>query len=258
MKLEEKIRIAEPKQGNKPEENEDRLRTTGLGSAKQSGVRVALCDGASESAFARDWAGIVARRFVDRPLDIAGLDSRKLQEWLEPCQAAWNDRLPEKIPWHGRAKVQRGALATLLGVTFRIRRRAASAVSWQAMAVGDSCLFIVRDDRLSLTWPLISAAQFDNAPALVCSNPANNQQLQPQFLAGQCGPGDLFILASDALSAWILREWESGRKPWRSLLALNSDSDLERREWVDELRSKGSIRNDDTTLLLIEVAKKRG
>lgn len=258
MKLTEKIRITEPKQGNKPDENEDRLRTPGLRSAKQSAVRVALCDGASESAFARGWAGLIAGRFVDRPPDIAGLDSRKLQEWLEPCQASWNDQLPEKIPWHGRAKVQRGALATLLGVTFRIRRRPTPAVSWQAMAVGDSCLFIVRDERLALAWPLIGSAQFDNAPHLVCSNQANNQQLQPQFLAGQGRLGDLFILASDALSAWILREWESGRKPWKSLLALNSDSDLECREWVDELRDTGAIRNDDTTLLLIEVAEQRG
>ena len=66
--------------------------------------------------------------------------------------------------------------------------------------MGDSCLFIVRDDRLWLSFPLEDAAQFDNNPALVCSNPANAGGLWGGVRrhSGECAPGDRLFLASDA------------------------------------------------------------
>lgn len=258
MKLEEKTRFAAPKQGNELKENEDQVRVrcpAQIGSARRERARVALSDGASESAFASNWASILVRRFVDSPPEIASLNHAVLNQWLEPCQTRWRSRLPEKLPWHGRNKVQRGALATLVGLTFRCSGGNKPVVSWQAMAVGDSCLFVVREDSLALAWPAIGSAQFDNAPPLICSNPDNNQQLWPQvrFAAGEGAPGDQFILASDALSAWILRERESGRKPWHSLLAIGNKQEW--REWVADRRSERAIRNDDTTLLVTELVE---
>ena len=39
------------------------------------------------------------------------------------------------------------------------------------LAVGDSCLFVVRGDRLCLSLPLDEASQFDNNPALSLQQP---------------------------------------------------------------------------------------
>ena len=63
-------------------------------------------------------------------------------------------------------------------------------------------------------------------------------------------PGDLFILASDALAGWFLARNAAGEKPWQTLLALDSPGwDA----WVNNQRRERLMRNDDTTLVIIQV-----
>ena len=216
-------------------------------------ARVAISDGASESAFAREWAKILTGAFVARPPDLCGLTEDSLLDWLASAQEEWRACVPwDRIPWHGEAKARAGAFATLLGLTIGAAPDNSRRLSWQAVAVGDSCLFVVRDDRLWLSFPLEDPAQFDNSPALVCSNPANAGELWEEVRrhSGECAPGDLFILASDALACWFLANSAAGEKPWKILLALDSSRwDA----WVGEQRRGGLMRNDDTTVVIIKV-----
>ena len=77
-------------------------------------ARIALCDAASESAFAKQWAQILTRAFVYRPLDLAEMNEESLANWLAPCEREWNRAVPwERIPWHGEAKTRADALAAL-------------------------------------------------------------------------------------------------------------------------------------------------
>ena len=245
------------KEGNRPEECEDAFRVvypsrTGPGTGAEI-ARATVCDGASESAFAREWAEILANAFVDRPLDLSGLTEDSMKTWLKRSQEEWHGGIPwDRIPWHGEAKARAGAFATLLGLTIQADPETPRQLSWQAVAVGDSCLFVVRNDRLLLSFPLEDAGQFDNNPALVCSNPANSQRLweEVRLESGECAPGDRFILASDALAAWFLASYSAGEKPWETLLKLDAS---ERDGWVEEKRRERSMRNDDTTLLIIDV-----
>ena len=112
---------------------------------------------------------------------------------------------------------------------------------------------MVRDDRLWLSFPLEDAAQFDNNPTLVCSNPDNVEELWGNVHRsdGECVAGDSFILASDALACWFLGRNAEGEKPWRTLLALDASGWA---AWVEEQRREGLMRNDDTTLTIIRVA----
>ena len=71
------------------------------------------------------------------------------------------------------ASKRRSALVRNLGLTIGVAPDDSRPLSWQAVAVGDSCLFVVRGGRLYSSFPLEDTAQFDNSPALVCSNPAN-------------------------------------------------------------------------------------
>ena len=118
--------------------------------------------------------------------------------------------------------------------------------------MGDSCLFVVRDGRLWLSFPLEDAAQFDNSPTLVCSNPDNAGELWETVRRsdGECVAGDLFILASDALACWFLERNAEGKKPWKTLLALDASGWA---AWVEEQRRAGLMRNDDTTMVIITV-----
>ena len=251
MRLRPPRRFQTPKGGNLPEECEDASLAVyphGGGPAK-----IALSDGASESAFSRPWARILSDAFVRRPMDMSNLDGPSLAEWLKPCEEEWNRWVPwERIPWHGEAKTRAGALATLIGMVIDKAPGRGGSLSWQALAVGDCCLFVVRDDALAVTFPLEEASQFNNTPALVCSNSAKNDRLWPGVHQhrGELLPGDLILLSSDALACWILQERDRGRRPWQTLSSLNAG---EWDGWVQEQRRQRTLKNDDTTLIAIHV-----
>ena len=244
------------KAGNRPEECEDSYAFDPLacrvGSMGVNEARIAVSDGASESAFARNWSQVLARAFVERPIGLSDLDQPALESWLAPGQQAWDGTVPwDRIPWHGEAKARAGALATLLGLT--ISPAGAGGLSWEAVAIGDCCLFIVRNGKLLLSFPLENAAQFNNTPVLICSNPANNRGLGGHVRRerGDCAPGDLILLASDALACWMLEDHAQGGRPWDTLMALESHQAWE--EWVNTRRQERIMKNDDTTLVIVEV-----
>ena len=246
-----------PKAGNRPEEYEDASRVVypqRMGASWRRTARAAVSDGASESAFALEWANVLADSFVSRPPDVRGLTRDSMCDWLASAQEEWRAGVPwDLIPWHGEAKARAGAFATLLGLTVAATPGNSQLLSWRAVAVGDGCLFVVRDDRLWLSFPLEDASQFDNNPNLVCSNPENAGDLWEDVHRsdGDCVAGDLFILASDALACWFLGRNAEGEKPWRTLLALDASGWP---VWVEEQRHAGSMRNDDTTVVIIRVA----
>ncbi len=247
-----------PKAGNAPEEYEDAFRVVcrqQVGASGLGAARVAVSDGASESPFAREWANMLTEAFVAEPPVSCGLTEDSLNTWLKSPQERWHGSVPwDRLPWHGEAKTQAGAFATLLGLTIKAAPDNSEQLFWQALAVGDSCLFIIRDDRLWLSFPLEDAAQFDNTPALLCSNPDNagNMWEGMHQHSGECTAGDLLILATDALACWFLAQNATGEKPWETLLALDW---AEGNAWIEEQRREGLMRNDDTTLIIIEAVQ---
>ncbi len=249
-----------PKAGNAPEEYEDASRVVypqRMGASGGRTARVAVSDGASESAFAREWANVLTEAFVARPPDARGFPEDSLDAWLAPAQEEWRALVPwDRIPWHGEAKARAGAFATLLGLTVGAVRGDSPFLSWRAVAVGDSCLFVVCGDRLRLSFPLENAAQFDNSPALVGSNPDHTRELREDVhrIEGECAAGDSFILASDALACWFLGRNARGEQPWDELLALDASGWA---AWVEEQRRSGLMRNDDTTVVIISVVQNR-
>ena len=68
---------------------------------------------------------------------------------------------------------------------------------------------------------------------------------------GKFCSGDLVILGSDALAGWLLQEHESGGRPWETLVSLEAP---EWEGWVNERRAERSMRNDDTTLIIIPIS----
>ena len=213
-------------------------------------ARLAVSDGASESAFSKEWAKILARQFVKRAPDLSAFEGEAVSAWLEACGQAWSRGIPwDRIPWHGQAKTRAGAFATFLGMTVSGVKNHAGAYTWKAVAVGDSCLFIIHDNALELSFPLSNSGEFNSAPNLVCSNPANNAQIKSHLrrVSGECKRGDTILLASDAVAAWILREYEAGGKPWEQFIPLDSPSKWA--AWVQARREEKSMRNDDATLM---------
>jgi hypothetical protein len=99
---------------------------------------------------------------------------------------------------------------------------------------------------------------FNNSPTLLSSSPARNirilDHLENSRQTGSWQPGDDFLLMTDAAAAWFLREQQtvSPEVLRRSLLEHTRTADSYR-QWIDELRRAGEMKNDDTTIVWIRM-----
>ncbi len=121
-----------------------------------------------------------------------------------------------------------------------------------AFAIGDSCLFQIRDNDLELAFPLAHSSLFDSRPILVCSNNINNKEVWDDITLerGTVQPDDILVFATDALARWFLVRHEAGERPWETLCALHSQSEFD--DFVTGLRQSRAMRNDDVTLLIVD------
>ena len=201
-------------------------------------IAIALADGATESSFAKEWAGELVRNWV-------GQQESSLKDWMQRSQISWRQWLgTQELSWFAKRKAAHGAFATFLSL------RVLDDLSWQAHAVGDSCLFLVRDRQLCQSFPLHHSHEFSHRPQLLGSDRAfaETQILQTQ---GSVQLGDRFYLTTDAIACWILRQLETRQNPWVKLEQIQTQELFV--HWVSELRDRLEIANDDTTLLCLEV-----
>ena len=63
---------------------------------------------------------------------------------------------------------------------------------------------------------------------------------------------DRLLLMTDALAQWFLVEAEMGRRPWAALAKVTTPEQFT--AYIDCLRAGGALRNDDVTLVSVEVA----
>ena len=133
----------------------------------------------------------------------------------------WNPRLADYIKkrgddgkplsWYDEMALQNGAASTLLEISFSLEENKIKD-NFSAFAIGDSCLFQIRNDELITKFPLNSSADFDNSPLLISSDPKRNEHLQEKIRIGKSEfvNGGQIILMTDALASWFLQEYEKG------------------------------------------------
>ncbi|HEX5271969.1 MAG TPA: hypothetical protein VFW33_15830 [Gemmataceae bacterium] len=227
-----------PKHGHAREECEDAW------AADPAAGRFAVADGASECAFAPLWARLLTGAYVaaPRPGDVAA--------WLPGPRCRWREGVAGlRLPWYGDAKREEGAFATFLGLDLR-PPAAERPGGWDAVAVGDTCLVRVRRHHVQ-AFPVARAADFDRQPALLASRGGSVPELVR--CAGSLRRGDRLLLMTDALARWFLTAWEMGECPWDELAPLLVSPEGLFAVWVAGLRSAGDLRDDDVTLLSIEL-----
>lgn len=212
-----------------------------VGYSSRRGVG-ALSDGASSSARAGDWSALLVRSFLSRsvsgtfdPEHAWNLARRSFDEVVaeDSSDGWWSDEVD-----------RRGSFATIVRVEFHT---SGNDLGWRSMAIGDSCLFHVRDGHLLEASPLSSPDAFDSSPELIGSSSPPDTAV---FASGTCGLGDCLLLASDALSRWALFRDQRGDPVWAFLLGLRS-SNFER--FVELARSTGEMEDDDVSMLRCEV-----
>jgi hypothetical protein len=235
--------FALPKRGHGADEYEDAY------AGDPASGRFAIADGASESSFANVWAKLLVGGFVHPPR----YPGAPPASWLAPLQGQWAAKVDGMtLPWYAEAKREQGAFATFLGVVVKGSRVQAGG-TWYAIAVGDSCFFQVRDDNLLSAFPLGRAQDFGLHPNLLGSRPnAKGNQIKPKQEHGKWQKGDRLFLMTDALAEWFLRQSEAGRKPWRNVdLAFAGNG--KGPAWIETLRDREGMRNDDVTVVMINL-----
>jgi hypothetical protein len=163
-------------------------------------------------------------------------------------QLAWaGANQPKATAWYAEEKARDGAFSSLLGLIIDRGR-------WRALAIGDSCLFLVRSGKVERAFPLVRAAEFSNRPVLLSSVARANQRVWDEVRVdeGELQGKDQLLLMTDALAQWFLVEAEMGRRPWAALARAVTQESFA--AFVDMLRASGALRNDDTTLVRLEVA----
>jgi len=237
-----------PKAGNSEEEYEDAYWPSGQVEDSGASFSFAVADGATEASYSKAWARILVEAYCNGPLDASDLTER-----LPGLQAKWRESLDtQSLPWYAEEKVHDGAFSSLLGLTIdEVVSPDGLLRVWKATAIGDSCLFQVRDDELIVSFPLTRSEQFNSRPTLVSSNPASNAHLSEHVLniKDHWEVEDAFYLMTDALACWFLKAVEDGKKPWK--IKRNAPEDFE--TWIRRLRKDGLIRNDDVTLFRVEL-----
>jgi hypothetical protein len=207
---------------------------------------IALSDGATESSFSQEWAKELVTAFINH-------DQPK-SSWLVTAQQNWQQWLEnQNLSWFAKRKVEQGAFATFLGLEIL------PDLSWKAIAVGDSCLFVVRNCELRITnyelrksFPLKQSEEFGNRPRLIATH-SKVEQISFSKINGVAEVCDRFYFATDAIACWIFKQLEANQDPWVKLDEISSQDMFA--NWVNELRDRHEIANDDTTLLCLETKR---
>jgi len=255
-----------PKRGSSAQEYEDAVWVgpdgDGSGDLQAASLTIAIADGASESLLAGRWA----RRLVEifgtnkatrtRPAFVAAY-RQAAGGWDDEVAEYTNEREARGSPiqWYEEPGLAKGAHSTILAAEFR-DGRSGRAPTWSASALGDSCLFQIRDELLYTSFPMSDATSFTYQPPLLSSRGVDETVLRRHVnvTTRDWERGDSFYLMTDALAAWFLRLNESGDRPWEPLRDMDTvDAELDFADWVEEQRDRDQINNDDTTLVRIDM-----
>lgn len=215
-------------------------------------MRFGVADGATEASYSKLWAQLLVRAYCQGQLDalpdVIG---------LAPLQEQWsNGVLKPDMPWYLEEKVKSGAYAALVGLELLHHTDSRDeAGEWNALAVGDCCLAQVRGEEVLARFPIESSAGFNSRPHLISSNSTANLDIDAHTLrvSGSFVSGDNFYLMSDALACWFMKEAEEGTAPWRDLRDIGTSGFHSFEDWVRYLREHRNMRNDDVTLLRVDV-----
>ncbi len=232
-----------PKCGEAPEDCEDALAVAS--DAHGHGLRAAVADGASSSAFSGVWARLLTQSFVEVPIR----SDAELRERLPALTQRWYaDVYGRALPWHALERAQRGAFAALAGVEVG----AGTPATWKGLALGDSCVVHVRGGAVLCAAPVAASAGFANDPVLISTDAERNVAVETELrlVGGELVPGDTLVLATDALAQFVLAAAECDAAGIEALLRALECGDAP----IDAGRARGSLRNDDVAAVMIRIS----
>ncbi|HEY2252673.1 MAG TPA: hypothetical protein VGH74_16480 [Planctomycetaceae bacterium] len=241
----------QPKAGNSAAEYEDACWPRESGD-RLGVIHLAVADGATETSFSGLWARLLVSAFGRGRLTEAtwDVDLRKIRR-------VWQRAVGQKpLPWYAEEKLRLGAFSSLTGLTLIPPAHPnGDGGEFQALSVGDSCLFQLRREQLVWSFPFSTAEEFNSRPLLISSlDRGAEHEIAAQRINGDWQPGDVFYLLTDALACWALRLRESGTDSLAILRSIESSEAFEILIVEQRVRTDAEgiplLKNDDVTLVI--------
>lgn len=242
--------IVLPKKGYTQEECEDSIQIHPSHCDSVINYKFAVADGATESSFSKEWANLLTSSIRTKK----NITADYLLSCLPSLQKKWNELVFSRpLPYYAEIKAMQGAFSTLLTLQVNIKH-----CNYKCVAVGDCCLFQIRDSHIINCFPINESKDFGNNPFLISSNNSQNVGLKDYIKEFESDfiHGDQFFLLSDAIANWFLKEWEQNKKPWETVNSLFTDKILDKEifnKWLNDQREAMLIKNDDTSIISILV-----
>ena len=218
----------------------------------------AVSDGTTTSFFSRVWARTLTRHFAENP----DQPFSNWETWLRDAQEKWQAGVKERAEASDASFFTRNgfhahkpAAATLAALA--LGEASENGRSWRALVLGDSCIFFLRENGQPRVLNLETSAEFSSVVKTVESwwkddshRPILIESL-PTGVESPIAEHDTVLIASDALSKWMLLRHERDLPVWGSVLALNDDS-----EFVDlvakaRVEAEDPLENDDVALAVL-------
>src|SRR5882757_839399 len=219
--------------------------------------RFIVVDGATEAYDALRWVAQLVTSFVGvtgQPHAPPALTPDAMRGWFDRMQQRWTAEAPTQFTniieeWKYR---QDGSFATLLGC--ELTGLTGPTPRWNAVALGDTVLFHVRNNQLITHFPALRVDDFGVAPAGVHTKSEGIAQMMSdlEIGRGELRLGDQLFIATDAFAHWVLQRLQrDDQQLWRVLSELDHDATFA--ALVADVRAAGQMRNDDVTLLRVRL-----
>lgn len=217
--------------------------------------RYAVADGATLSFFPKEWAEFLVNYFCYKKDIFLSLEDENWEDWIEPIQQEWLEYVSKTVQESktymlvDRLSRFESALSTFIGIEFNRDKE-----EWNTLIIGDSCLFHQSEFEFR-SYPLQKLEDFPHRPNSFASfakdNPVGDP---PEVISGKVSPGDIFILATDALSKWIIQQDAADNLNNILERLKNIENDEQFEQFVDQARNEEvHLVNDDVTLMFISV-----
>ena len=230
-------------------EGEPQYRCEDAAAVDHDGLRFGIADGATEGLDSKRWARYLTTAWVSP--STAKLDMSAFPDYLKQLGERQGQRWAgRELPWYLEEKSREGAFAAFLGLDLQ------QSQTWDAIAIGDCCLFVERAGSLIESFPLSSPEQFGSTPILLPSMvlryPSYINALRMK--SGGLHAGDRLLLMSDAIACWYLRCWLdalSVRDVFNCALTNQNKGIL--KEIIANERENKQLRNDDVAIVCIDI-----
>ncbi len=179
----------------------------------------ALSDGTTQGMLNHEWAEILVKSFSDSCKSCSDIEEALLK-MIDKSTQQWDTMRHQYVANKNsvldeneyRWLFEYGSHATFLGLRF-------DSDCWEAVAIGDTCLFVLDKKESPLLFPIEKASNFTDAPKLISSLAEKNADIgrRTKYVKKKLAKGNIFYLMTDALAHWFLSEYEIGKKPWNQI-----------------------------------------